>query len=265
MYFGRCLWSLWVVWLFLAADSAHGACPPGPGSSVSVSYQDTGQTDKVEVFDGQVPQDTDARTRGITAAFEFGPAPSPPSPWVATGIIKAFSHPGGFAETLLTDLLIENVGGPTEVITLEVEHCFDNQITIPMPFRALVDGELLNTLDGNIREVHLFDYTARVNGEALSGGFSEVAMNVPGPIQFSHVLGPNSIQMLPPRASQTHTLVFYLDSPGDAILLENSALIEPASAGLPAVSDTWLIGTAALLLASALAVLAFRPRTRCGR
>ena len=89
------------LWLVLATSSAHAACPPGPGSSVSVSYHDTGQTDKVEVFDGQVPQDTDGRTRGITATVEFGGAPAPPSPWTATGVIRAFSDTSGFAETLL--------------------------------------------------------------------------------------------------------------------------------------------------------------------
>ena len=248
------------LWLVLATSSAHAACPPGPGSSVSVSYHDTGQTDKVEVFDGQVPQDTDGRTRGITAAFEFGAALAPPSPWTATGVIRAFSDTSGFAETLLTDLLIENVGGPTSQITLEVEHCFDNQITIPIPFRASVDGMLLNTFAGHIREAHIFDYTARVHGEPLSGSFSETAIDQLGPVPFNHLLGPNSIVMLPPRTSQTHTFLFYLDSVGDAIVLENSALIEPASAGLPALSDRWFVAAVALLVAAGFGALAFRAR-----
>lgn len=267
MIFGRWLLGSCCLWLLLDAGSAHAVCPPGPGSSVTVSYHEVGGgAGTVQVLDGQTPEDSDNTLRGIRAAFEFGVAQNPPSPWRATGVVKAFSNSNGHAETRLTDLLIENVGGiPVSDVTLKVEHCFDNQITIPMPFRALVDGALLNTFDGIIREVHFLDYTAQVNAEFLSGGFSEAVLGVPGPVPFIHQLGPTSVEMVPPRASQTHTFFFYLDSLGDAIALEDSALILPASAGLPALSTPWLVVASALLALAGFGTLAFRARVRSAR
>ena len=251
----------WCLCVVLGAVSARAACPAGPGSSVSVSYSDMGTTVTFEVLDGAA-LDFDPDPREITANFEFGASVPPPQPWTATGTITAVSNADGFAETLLTNLLIENTGGPVDAVELVAQHCYDNQITIPLSFKAPVDGALLNTFDGQIREVELASYSAHVSGQALSGGFSEHAVAVQGPVPFLHLLGPTSVQMLPPRASQTHTLFFYLDSPGDAIRLPNSALIQPSAAGLPAVSASSILVAGGLLAAAGLCVRALRGRTQ---
>ena len=246
------------LWLLLGMESAHAACPAGPGSSVSVTYHDTFTTDTYEVFDGD-PQDLDPLPRAVIAHFEFGAAAPPPQDWVATGTVKAVSYPDGYANTLLTDVLIENVGGPVDDVQIIARHCFDNQITVPMSFKAPVDGAILNTLDGIIDARAELEYAARVNDVGLSGAFTATGLGL-GPFPFNHLLGPTEIQMLPPRASQSHWLRFYLDGTGDAIRLDNSALIEPDTAGVPVGSVSSILSVAGLLLASGLGVRACRQR-----
>lgn len=243
-----------------APESSQAACPAGPGSSVSVTYFDTMTSHTVEFFDGG-PGDLNPNAREITANFEFGAAITPPQPWNANGTVEAVSNESGFAQTLLTNLLIENVGGPVDDVEIVAQHCFDNQITIPMPFEAPVDGAILNTATGIVESLAELHYSALVNDVSLSGAF--VASGVgQGPFPFVHLLGPTSVQLLPPRASQTHTLRFYLDGPGDAIRLDNSALIRPASANLSTGSTPSILVVSALLMALGFAVVAFRAQKR---
>ena len=54
----------------------------------------------------------------ITANFEFGAAITPPQPWNANGTVEAVSNESGFAQTLLTNLMIENVGGPVDDVEI---------------------------------------------------------------------------------------------------------------------------------------------------
>ncbi len=249
--------------LLLASGSAQAVCPVGPGSSVSVTYHDTMITETLEVFDGGA-LDLNPNSREILVNFEFGAVLPPPQPWIANGTVKAASDADGFAETLLTSVLIENVGGPVDDVQIIAEHCFDNQITIPMSFDAPVDGALLNTANGIINARAELHYVALVNGVGLSGAFTESPAGQ-GPFPFAHLLGPTSVEMLPPRASQAHELRFYLDGTGDAIRLDNSALIQPATPGLSVLSMPSILAMSVLLMVAGFATLAFHARTRSAR
>ena len=260
---GRALPALCCFGLLLGMGSAQAVCPAGPGSSVSVTYHDTFTTHTYEVFDGG-PQDLEPLPRAVTANFEFGATVTPPQDWIATGTVKAISYPDGYAQTLLTHVLIENVGAPVDDVQIIARHCFDNQITVPMTFKAPVDGAILNTLDGIIDARAELEYAATVNDVGLSGAFTATGLGL-GPFPFNHLLGPTAVQMLPPRASQSHWLRFYLDGTGDAIRLDNSALIEPDTAGLPAGSVPSILSVAGLLLAVGLGVRAYGARTRIAR
>ena len=260
---GRWLLARCCLGLLLASGSAQAMCPVGPGSSVNVTYIDTMTTRTFEVFDGG-PLDLNPNSREIFANFEFGATVPPPQPWVANGTVKAISNADGFAETLLTNVLIENVGGPVSDVQIIAEHCFDNQITIPMSFDAPVDGALLNTANGIINARAELLYFARVNGVDLSGSFTETHVGQ-GPFPFAHLLGPTSVEMLPPRASQAHWLRFYLDGTGDAIRLDNSALIQPAIPGLSVLSMPSILTMSALLLVAGFGALLVHARMRPAR
>lgn len=245
--------------LLLASGSVQALCPTESGSSVRVTYNDSLTSHTFKVLDGD-PLDLDPLPRGIIFNFEIGTVVLPPQPWVANGTVRAISYPDGYAQTLLTDVLIENVGGPVDDVELIAEHCFDNQITVPMVFKAPVDGAILNTADGIIQARAELEYMALVNDVGLSGAFTASGVGL-GPFPFVHLLGPTAVQMLPPRASQVHRLRFYLDGSGDAIVLENSALIQPVAAEVRSVASFWILAVVALLMAGGFGILVLRVRS----
>jgi hypothetical protein len=220
-----------------------------------VSYSDG--VSLFQVID-QSPADSNPQLREIKTTFALAPVGAT---WQAAGTIEATSLPTGEATLLLTDLLIENIAGPTQAAVLEVEHQFDNETTTPVSYEAHLDGNFLHTEVGDnlIREARL-DYVAQVNTESI-GAFQGAAGMVAGPVPFAALLGPHEL-LFPPARSQRHTLNFYLDSIGDAIALENSAEIRVAASSVPALSRGAATALGVLLLATGLGCFARLQRSR---
>jgi hypothetical protein len=148
--------------------------------------------------------------------------------------------------TIVTDTLIEKLTAGLINGQIEVTHNY--VVAGPAMHDAMIDGQFENTLGNPISFADL-NYTATVNNYFIGSTYEGPAMGVPGPVPFSALLGPVAT---PTTTEHVHTLSFYLDSPGDAIRLFDSAEIH-----------TFVPEPGTLALAGAcLAVGMFRRRTR---
>jgi hypothetical protein len=190
------------------------AAPAWAGTAVN--YWREGGLMTTVVDDG--PGDLDLDPLEIRVDFAL----SNPGFWSATGTIIAIG--GGLVpvETIVTDLLIQNVGGPVINEAFFVEHEFTTSLTAT-PFTAELDGEydkLQPALNIGIADLL---YIPRVNDEDIGAIDPPAAANQPPTVAFAGASGP----LYPSETPLTHTLElrFYLDELGDAIRLPNSASI----------------------------------------
>ncbi len=156
--------------------------------------------------------------------------------WTATGVIYAN---GGNntppVSTIVTDTLIEKL--TPGLIFGEIRVVHDYIASGAFTYTTEIDGQFENTLNNLIGGIEL-NFIADVNGNNL-GVFQE------GPIEnvlvhpFADTFNPQVIA----TTSQTElTFQFYLDSPGDAIRLFNSAEV----VGVPEPSTMFLAAIALL-------------------
>jgi len=137
--------------------------------------------------------------------------------------------------TIVTDTLIEKLQPGLFFSQIEVVHNY--AASGLSSHSANIDGQFENTLGNPISYAELF-YTPRVNSQGMGTAHEGPVSGVPGPVPFADNLGP---LLLPTTTEHEITIGFYLDSPGDAIRLFNSAALhtvvpEPASAGLALVA-----------------------------
>lgn len=167
--------------------------------------------------------------------------------WTASGTVLATGGGDGVppVSTIVTDALIQKLLPGLFFGQIEVTHNY--AASGILSHSAVLDGQFENVLGNPISYAELF-YTPQVFpgvfnvslGTAHEGPVSGVL----GPVPFDDFLGPI---LLPTTTQHEITLGFYLDSPGDAIRLFNSAEIhtivpEPTSAVLLWSIATGLIG-----------------------
>lgn len=156
--------------------------------------------------------------------------------WTASG--KIFATGGGNGAppvaTIVTDTLIEKlqpglIPGQIRVIHNYAASGLGSHLSI-------LDGQFENTLGGPISFANL-NFVARVNNILVGSTGVGPAMGL-GPVPFFDVLGPLE---LPTTTEHEFQFDFYLDAPGDAIRLFDSAELhtsipEPRSLVLAALA-----------------------------
>jgi len=159
--------------------------------------------------------------------------------WSATGTVLATGG-GGLppVSTIVTDTLIENIGGQFLGGAIHVKHNY--AASGLFAHTATLDGQFENVLGNQIGFADL-TFIAAVSpdyGQSLGLLHEGPVNNSPSPQPFvGGDLGP---LILPTTIAHLITLQFYLGDPGDAIRLSNSAEIrtvvpEPSGVVLSAV------------------------------
>lgn len=175
-------------------------------------------------------------------AFDLNPAPADiridfdltdaGANWRAKGTVLATGGNGAPpVATVVTDTLIEKLLPGLFAGSIQVTHNYSAPGLAS--HSAVLDGQFENTLGAPISYAELF-YTPTVNGQGMGTAHEGPVINLPGPIPFDAALGPLVIGT---TTEHRINLSFYLDSPGDAIRLFNSAELhtyvpEPTSAML---------------------------------
>ncbi|MDZ4657583.1 MAG: PEP-CTERM sorting domain-containing protein [Bythopirellula sp.] len=157
--------------------------------------------------------------------------------WTASGTVLATGGGDGVppVSTIVTDTLIQKLLPGLFFGNIEVTHNY--AASGLLSHSAVLDGQFENVLGNPISYAELF-YTPRVYpenfGMTMGTAHEGPVSGVLGPVPFDELLGPI---VLPTTIEHEITLGFYLDAPGDAIRLFNSAEIhtivpEPTSAVL---------------------------------
>ncbi|MEX2113097.1 MAG: PEP-CTERM sorting domain-containing protein [Pirellulales bacterium] len=152
--------------------------------------------------------------------------------WSATGTVLASGGNGAPpVSTIVTDTLIENIGGLFLQGEIEVVHNY--AASGAGTHTATLDGQFENVLGNDIgyAELRLF---AAVNSQSMGMLQEGPVINSPSPQAF---VGGMLALELPTTTEHIFTFQFYLGDPGDAIRLFNSAELhtfvpEPSSAVL---------------------------------
>jgi hypothetical protein len=156
--------------------------------------------------------------------------------WTAEGTVFATGGNGAPpVSTIVTDTLIEKQLPGLFFGSIQVTHNYSASGL--GSHSALLDGQFENTLGVPISYAELF-YTPTVNGQGMGSAHEGPVINMLGPVPFNDVLGP---LVLGTTTEHHINIGFYLDSPGDAIRLFDSAELhtfvpEPASAALLAAT-----------------------------
>jgi hypothetical protein len=153
--------------------------------------------------------------------------------WTASGTVIATGGGDGAPPvfTVVTDTLIEKLLPGLFNGTILVAHNY--AASGLQVHTAHIDGQFENTLGNPISYAELF-YSPSVNGFGMGTAHEGPAINTVGPVPFDEDLGPLP---LPTTTRHEINISFYLDSPGDAIRLFNSAELrtrvpEPATGTL---------------------------------
>lgn len=138
--------------------------------------------------------------------------------WTASGTVLATGGNGGPpVSTIITDTLIEKLQPGLFNGHIEVFH---NYAASGLgSHSASLDGQFENTLGSVISYTDLL-FTVQVNSQFVGSSYEGPADGVPEPVPFDAFLGPLE---LPTTTRHELSLFFYLDAPGDAIRLFNSA------------------------------------------
>jgi hypothetical protein len=206
-------------WALLAA-----AMPAWAGTSIQIMVP--GQP-TITINDGDTSDD-DADPMGIL--YDFSVA-HPLGYWSATGTIIATGGELIPPVTIVTDVLIQKHFGDILDDTITVVHYFTSFLTA-QPYVAKLDGHYDNLQFTNIGVADL-DYFPSVNNESIGVLDPPPAMDVPGPTMPPFDLESGPLYPMTQPLSQTILLRFYLDIPGDAIIMYNSASIEPPGEPVP--------------------------------
>ncbi len=211
-----CLLLIALAWTFGSSNPALA------GFSVEISVNGGIPT----VYPDNVAPDLNPAVGDIEIDFTVSDAMNT---WTANGTVLAS---GGLGtppvSTIVTDTLIEKLMPGLINGEIAVKHNYAAS-GIAM-HDAMIDGQFENTLGNSISYAELF-YTATVNIFDLGTAHEGPAASVPGPVPFGDTLGPITLLT---TTEHLHTLSFYLDAPGDAIRLFNSAeihtfVLEPAT------------------------------------
>lgn len=145
--------------------------------------------------------------------------------WTASGTVLATGGGDGVppVSTIVTDTLIQKLLPGLFFGEIEVVHNY--AASGLLSHSAVLDGQFENVLGNPISYAELF-YTPQVFPEVFNVSMGTAhegpVSGVLGPVPFDEILGPI---LLPTTTEHEITLGFYLDSPGDAIRLFNSAEI----------------------------------------
>ncbi len=152
--------------------------------------------------------------------------------WTASGTVLATGGNGvPPVSTIVTDTLIEKLLPGLFFGSIQVTHNY--AASGLASHSAVLDGQFENTLGAPISYAELF-YTPTVNNQGMGMAHEGPVINMLGPVPFADVLGP---LVLPTTTEHLINIGFYLDSPGDAIRLFDSAELhtfvpEPSSSAL---------------------------------
>lgn len=220
--------------LLAAADSATA------GFSIEISV-DAGPA--ITYLDNG-PEDLNLAVLDIEIPFTVGDVGNN---WSATGTVLATGG-GGFppVSTIVTDTLIENIGGQFLAGAIHVKHNY--AASGLFAHTATLDGQFENVLGNQIglAELTFIAAVSPDHGQNLGLLHEGPVINSPSPQPFvGGDLGP---LVLPTTIAHLITLQFYLGDPGDAIRLFNSAEIRTT---VPEPSSMALAGFAAAGLAVA--------------
>ena len=225
-----------------------------PASANLISYQ-CGLLDPVVVLDGDAG-DADAADDAIAHSFSCDVV-TDDFAWHAEGTLVGVFGPPDLATTTIAELLIINTAGNVGGQTFDFEHVFQSPLGPPEPLHsASLSGHFDNaggTLNGG-----LLSYTASVanlsaeSAVILTGIFPPDGIPAVGvaPIPFADAGG--GVSLLTPISHRLF-LSFYLDSPGDSIVIGEGEGFGAEAAPIPEP------GTG-LLLAASLAGIALRAR-----
>jgi hypothetical protein len=197
------------------------------GFSVTM-FVDGGQLPTI--FDNVFP-DMNPAPNDMTIPFTVGDIGNN---WTASGVIYA-NGGGGYppVSTVVTDTLIEKLTPGLHFGEIRVLH--DYAASGVFTHSAHLDGQFENVLNNPIGGAEL-NFIADVSGQNL-GVFHDGPISGVNVHPFAADLGP---LVLPTTTQHALTFQFYLDEPGDAIRLFNSAEIhtgpEPSTMLLAAIA-----------------------------
>jgi len=200
-----------------------------------VSYQ-CGLEPPVFVVD-QDPGDDDAAEDRIEHSFACD-VDAGVGAWHAEGTLLGVFGPPDTAGTELRNVTIENTAGNVQAQLFRVEHVFQSPLGPPPPLHTVViaghyDSFASDTVQGAKLNYDAFVYALDGSFETiLSGRFPADGsiINGPAPIPFADAGGPVSINT-PIR--HRLDLLFYLDSPGDAIVFGEDEGFDAESNPIP--------------------------------
>lgn len=202
-------------------------CAPPAVAGTAVSFWREGGL-ATTVFDGDA-LDLDPDPFELEVFFSLtNPGPGA---WTATGTILATGGELVPAETIVTNVLIQNTGdGPVNNDAFFVEHLFESFLTA-QPYTAELDGEydkLVPNLDIGVADILYVPY---IGNEVIGVIDPAQAVAVPPVQPFGGSSGPYF--PVGPPINQKLEIRFYLDELGDAIRMFDSASItqvpEPGS------------------------------------
>lgn len=204
---GCCLALMTVCTLLIAVDSARA------GFSIEISVDGGPAT----TYDDNGPDDLNPAVFDIEIPFTVGDVGNN---WSATGTVLATGGGGTPpVSTIVTDTLIENIGGQFLAGEIQVVHNY--AASGLFAHTASLDGQFENVLGNAIGYADLRFFAEVTPGQSLGLIHEGPVIDMPSPQPFvGGMLGP---LVLPTTIRHELTLQFYLGDPGDAIRLFNSA------------------------------------------
>jgi hypothetical protein len=216
--------------LLAAADKAMA------GFSIEISVDGGLAT----IYDDNGPDDINPAPFDIEIPFTVGDVGNN---WSATGIVLATGGGGTPpVSTIVTDTLIENIGGQFLAGEIQVVHNY--AASGLFAHTASLDGQFENVLGNAIGYADLRFFAEVYPGQSLGMIHEGPVIDLPSPQAFvGGNLGP---LVLPTTIRHELTLQFYLGDPGDAIRLFNSAEIhttvpEPSGVVLGALGAAFVL------------------------
>ncbi len=240
----------------LVSLAAASLCFAAPASANLIRYQ-CGALASVEVLDGGAG-DADAAADAIEHSFSCDVV-TDDFAWHAEGTLVGIFAAPDQATTAITELLIINTAGNVGGQSFDFEHVFQSPLGPPAPLHsASLSGHFDNaggTLNGG-----LLSYTASVSNLSseteviLTGIFPADGIPAVGAVPIPFADAGGGVSLLTPIRHRL-SLTFYLDSPGDSIVIGEGEGFGAEAAPIPEPAT-------GLLLASALAGIAWHARLR---